>query len=149
MKKLTFSRGFTLVELLVVIAIIGILATLLLLQLNTARGKARDTRRGTDVSQIRTAVEEYYDENGVYPATLGDPDMGKFFQSGAAPKDPSTNVDYKYHVDSGKTKYQIVAKLENKNAALLGGDADFTGSEWTGAESGADSPDFLFDLGIK
>ena len=45
------------VELLVVIAIIGVLATLLLLQLGVARQRARDAKRIADINQVRTAVE--------------------------------------------------------------------------------------------
>ena len=64
MKKNT--RGFTLIELLVVIAIIGILASIVLVSLNSARKKGNDTRVVADVQQIRTLLETGY--NGAsYP----------------------------------------------------------------------------------
>jgi len=61
------QKGFTLIELLVVIAIIGLLATIVLVALNNAREKARDTRRLSDTHQILLALEMYYDDNGNYP----------------------------------------------------------------------------------
>ena len=64
----TKRRGFTLIELLVVIAIIGILSATVLVSLNTARGKARDARRQSDLKSIATALELYYFDNGRYPA---------------------------------------------------------------------------------
>ena len=60
-------RGFTLIELLVVIAIIGLLSSVVLASLNTARAKARDARRISDLAQIRTALELYYNDKGYYP----------------------------------------------------------------------------------
>lgn len=59
--------GFTLIELLVVIAIIGLLSTLSILALNTARARARDAKRVADVKQIQTALEMYYNDTGDYP----------------------------------------------------------------------------------
>ena len=67
MKK--HKKGFTLIELLVVIAIIGLLSTLSILALNTARARARDVKRVSDVRQIQTALEMYYNDAGIYPAT--------------------------------------------------------------------------------
>ncbi|HYE22987.1 MAG TPA: prepilin-type N-terminal cleavage/methylation domain-containing protein [Candidatus Paceibacterota bacterium] len=61
------SRGFTLIELLIVIAIIGILSSTVLVSLNSARAKARDARRLSDLNQVRTALELYYFDNGSYP----------------------------------------------------------------------------------
>ena len=63
------QKGFTLIELLVVVAIIGLLSTLSILALNTARARARDARRVADVKQIQTALEMYYNDAGVYPST--------------------------------------------------------------------------------
>lgn len=64
------KKGFTLIELLVVVAIIGLLATLSIVALNTARAKARDARRVADVKQIQTALELYYNDQGNYPTNI-------------------------------------------------------------------------------
>ncbi len=62
------KKGFTLIELLVVIAIIGLLSTLSILALNQARARARDAKRISDIKQIQTALELYYNDAGQYPA---------------------------------------------------------------------------------
>jgi len=61
------NKGFTLIELLVVIAIIGLLASIVLVSLNSARAKARDAKRKGDLKQIEIALEMYYDDHGTYP----------------------------------------------------------------------------------
>lgn len=65
MKK--HSHGFTLIELLVVIAIIGILSSVVLASLNSARAKARDAQAISDFNQVQQALVLYYDKYGKYP----------------------------------------------------------------------------------
>lgn len=68
------KKGFTLIELLVVIAVIGLLSTIVMVSLNTARMKARDARRLSDLKQIANALEMFYDATGSYPPDACNPD---------------------------------------------------------------------------
>jgi len=66
------KRAFTLIELLIVITIIAILATLIFVNVASARKKARDAKRKADLKNIQTALELFNEDNkGVYPATGG------------------------------------------------------------------------------
>ncbi|MFH1430373.1 MAG: type II secretion system protein [Candidatus Uhrbacteria bacterium] len=60
-------KGFTLIELLVVIAIIGLLATLAVIAVSSARVKARDARRVSDIKQIQSALDLYATDKSGYP----------------------------------------------------------------------------------
>ncbi|MFH1522242.1 MAG: type II secretion system protein [Patescibacteria group bacterium] len=61
------KKGFTLIELLVVISIIGLLSSMAVYAINSARVKARDTKRKADLKQIQLAIELFYDATGSYP----------------------------------------------------------------------------------
>jgi prepilin-type N-terminal cleavage/methylation domain-containing protein len=55
------KQGFTLIELLVVIAIIGILSSVVLASLNTARDKGADAAAKANLNNARAQAELYYD----------------------------------------------------------------------------------------
>ena len=65
--SLARERGFTLVELLIVIAVIGILAGLALKAVGVVRENTDAALTSTLVSQLQTAIESYYQDEGLYP----------------------------------------------------------------------------------
>ena len=62
--KRNSARGFTLIELLVVIAIIGLLSSVVLASLNTARAKGRDAAIKSEVLELRTLYSEQFADTG-------------------------------------------------------------------------------------
>lgn len=62
-----FRRAFTLLEVLIVIAVFGLLATLAVLSLNSARASLRDAQRLSDISTIRAGLSQHWLEKATYP----------------------------------------------------------------------------------
>jgi prepilin-type N-terminal cleavage/methylation domain-containing protein len=127
-----YKRGFTLIELLVVIAIIGILASIVLASLDSARKKGRDARRIADIKQIQLALELYYDANSVYPPALTSANLVTPGYISVLPNDPTNGAAYSYapwaSTGSASTcsSYHLGASLETSNSTSLSSDADVT-----------------------
>lgn len=122
------KKGFTLVELLVVISLIGVLTTLVVANLNSARERARDAARKSDLRNIQTALRLYYNDVGAYPtsnsgapvACDGTCTWGASWENagitymGTLPGDPLSDQSYVYtYVDD--ENYTLKSCLENKS----------------------------------
>ncbi len=158
-KSTALSKGFTLIELLVVIAIIGILSSVVLASLNSARSKARDAKRVSDAHQITNALNLYYDSNQRYPQAISDLVAAGFLP--VEPSDPlASTTKYKYAVDANPaTKYHLGTLLEQAplDSGVLASDKDCRsdsasapscfGAVVTGGFNGVDaSGNLMYDL---
>lgn len=131
--------GFTLIELLVVISIIGILTTLVIVNLIGIRERVRDTQRKTDLYAIKVALVMHKgDHNNFFPPDTGDNrivacypptgvtiDWGLPFQCGTMvymkilPFDPLPTQDYMYLQTQGGDGFCLWATLENKSDSAI------------------------------
>lgn len=126
------GRGFTLIELLVVIAIIGLLSSVVLASLNSARLKSRDARRLADLKQLQTALELYYGDQSppTYPVTVaGGTTLTSALASLAPnqmqsiPKDPSkadnSTTGYLYCSTDGQSYAMLVIMEKNNTRCVI------------------------------
>jgi prepilin-type N-terminal cleavage/methylation domain-containing protein len=128
-------KGFTLIELLVVIAIIGILSSVVLASLSTARQKSRDAKRISDVGQIQLALELLFDASQSYmvsASTTADLVTAKYLPSNPVPPAGSAaTYAYKGVVAAGTVcatapcvSYALGIDLERSDNTVLSADAD-------------------------
>lgn len=127
------KKGFTLIELLVTISIIAVLAAIGLVVFSTALKQGRDAKRQSDLRAIQSAMEQYFADQFVYPAsiTFGSAlsQEGKTYLN-VIPTDPivSSYPQYTYQALSASllacdnlavttkcTSYCLYAKLENSS----------------------------------
>lgn len=134
-------KGFTLIELLVVIAIIGILATIVTLQVAGAQVKSRNSRAQSDISQAGKAIELYktnQETSGLIAADVTEltADEGDDFKAIFAGKEvadtsygisitktPSADYTYKYLTDNEATasKYCVGTNAKNVGSTTVTG----------------------------
>ncbi len=123
------ERGFTLIELLVVIAIIGLLSSVVLASLSSARERARDARRSGDLKQLQIAFELYYDSNAQYPCDPSNTRVERM-NTGCSnitpyispiPKDPTNTGSngYRYRISNvnGRESYTLLVKLDKNEGS--------------------------------
>jgi prepilin-type N-terminal cleavage/methylation domain-containing protein len=128
-QKSSRQAGFTLIELLVVIAIIGLLSTLAVVALNNARQKSRDAKRVSDIKQIQTALELYYNDVTGYPTdvTVGSSiDYNGTTYMSIVPSNPTPvapgNPQYAYTVTgTGNSGYVLTYTLEGSSGGVSEG----------------------------
>lgn len=105
------NKGFTLIEILIVFVIIGILLSIVGLNLTGKTTEARKLAAKANIKQFETALKMFYQDNGYYPSTeqglkalVEKPAFGKipntypaggYLEAKKVPKDPWGN-DYLY-----------------------------------------------------
>ena len=83
------SLGFTLVELMVVMAIIATLLSLAVPRYSGSVDKAKEAVLRENLASMRNALDKYYADSGLYPATLGDLVTKRYLRR--VPDDPVTD----------------------------------------------------------
>ena len=117
---MSIKRAFTLIEILIVVAIIAILTLLAITNWHQQLNRAKDTQRKKDLTRLRTAFEEYYNDHQCYPPSnilnnCGSSELQPYLNS--IPCDPAYQTPYCYVPDSNNPdcgqEFRILAALQN------------------------------------
>lgn len=133
-------RGFTLTELLVVIAIIALLAVVLFNSLINQRNAADDAKSKADLSRLKIAFEDYYNDHNCYPPAAwfdsvddcGSSNLKPYLNE--IPCDKNTGLPYALEKDATTCNWfklyatlkspdrdaQVLAMCDEYNGSMLG-----------------------------
>ncbi|MBD3250515.1 MAG: hypothetical protein GF381_03040 [Candidatus Pacebacteria bacterium] len=114
------SSALSLIEVLVVLGILAIILIIAIFYQYRHLAKARDAQRKEDMSKIKVAFEEYYNDNGCYPhpevmLDCGQDTLDPYLKE--IPCDPLTGDPYPYFSRLGNAcaGYKILTDLEIDN----------------------------------
>ncbi len=143
-----FKKAFTLIEMLIVVVIIGILAAALIPRLQSVQGRARDTKRKADLSQIGSALSVYKSDVGSFTALSGTTTSGltttlvtngSYITAIPTDSDASTwNANSTTPINGGYYAFATLARNGSTgNAFILGArtETDGTSSNWVYASA--------------
>jgi general secretion pathway protein G len=106
--------GFTLIEVLLVVAILGILASVVVVNLSGRQEKSMIQATRASISAIMTAIDLYEVDTGRYPSGLqalvssdGAPNWSGPYLRGGVPKD-SWGADFAYSRE-GESGYRVIS----------------------------------------
>jgi len=123
MKKAWAAKnGFTIIELIVAIVVIGIIASIMIVSYTGVQQRARDSERGSHVTELKIALEKYRAENGSYPGVCpGGDGSGCAVSELTAALQPYTNTiphDPRFTADSPEDYRYVRGAVETGSYAI-------------------------------
>ncbi len=94
MYKKRNRKGVTLIELLIVVLILAALSAIAIPRITQSADNARSRADETNLDLINTAIEQYYHENGSWPADISDSTLEDYFPDGVPKKSDGDAFTY-------------------------------------------------------